>query len=180
MGSAALLGSALGFVLLFSFAGCTDPLHEQQVQALGPEDPSVSKGPLHRPGQPCLVCHGALGPASGMFVMAGTVYALPDSNVPAPNTQVTVEDVRGSTFTATTNAAGNFFITPDQWSIDFPAQVSHVIQGTLESPKMFPSLINRDGSCADCHGLQVGPTSPGRVYLHGPLSSGATSDDGGP
>ena len=63
-------------LLAAAVVACVDESHELQVQALGGEAPGVSPGPLHRPGQPCLVCHGEPGPASHKFVMAGTVYAV--------------------------------------------------------------------------------------------------------
>ena len=44
-----------------ALAACVDESHELQVQALGAEVPGVPMGPLHRPGQPCLVCHGDQG-----------------------------------------------------------------------------------------------------------------------
>ena len=53
----------------------SNPVHDNEVAALGPEDPSVPPGPDHRPGQPCLVCHGGSGPASAQFAVGGTVYA---------------------------------------------------------------------------------------------------------
>ena len=50
--------------IAIALGACVDETHELQVQALGGEAPGVPKGPLHRPGQPCLVCHGEAGPAS--------------------------------------------------------------------------------------------------------------------
>ncbi len=41
-----------------------DPVHDEEVAALGPEPGGGAPGPEHRPGQPCLVCHGGSGPAS--------------------------------------------------------------------------------------------------------------------
>ena len=55
-------------------AGCKDPVHDDAVSALPPEDPSVPPGPLHRPGQPCLVCHDGGGPGSLVFGTAGTIF----------------------------------------------------------------------------------------------------------
>ena len=41
------------------------------------EAPGVRRGPLHRPGQPCLLCHdGALGDPQ-RFTVAGTVFQTP-------------------------------------------------------------------------------------------------------
>jgi hypothetical protein len=162
--------------LLLPLVACVDESHELQVQALGPEDPSVPRGPLHRPGQPCVVCHGSEGPASTRFLMAGTVYAVEGQDAPADNAQVSIEGITGSTYVATTNAAGNFFIKPDQWTLTYPAQ-AQVWKGS-DLPRIMGTHINRDGSCADCHALQAGPTSPGRVYLA--LAPLTDATDGGP
>ena len=38
----------------------------------------VYKRQLHRPGQPCLTCHGGKGPGHVEFSIAGTLYKYPD------------------------------------------------------------------------------------------------------
>jgi hypothetical protein len=149
---------AAGLVL----AACVDETHELQVQALGGEAPGVSPGPLHRPGQPCLTCHGEAGPSSHTFVMAGTVFAVEGESAPADGVQVVIEDSVGSYFTATTNQAGNFYITTGQWSPTLPALVQ-IAKG--QSSEQMGTHIGRAGSCADCHTLTPGPTSAGPVYL---------------
>src|SRR5450432_160855 len=53
-----------GTVLVCALVGCGDPVHDTAVSALGPEAPGVPKGPLHRPGQPCVLCHGPQGSAT--------------------------------------------------------------------------------------------------------------------
>ena len=168
-------------VLAPLLAACVDETHDRQVQALGPEDPAVAPGPLHRPGQPCVVCHGSEGPASRRFLVGGTVYAVQDQEAPAVGAQVSLEDIGGARFVATTNAAGNFFVTPDEGPLDFPLQ-AQVAKGS-DPPEMMGTNINRDGSCADCHAPKAGPTSPGRVYLAlAPLvdDAGDGASDGGP
>jgi hypothetical protein len=149
---------AAGLVL----AACVDESHELQVQALGSEAPGVSPGPLHRPGQPCLTCHGEAGPSSHTFVIAGTVFAVQDQSAPAEGVNVAMEDSTGSFFTATTNQAGNFFIATGEWSPTFPALVS-IAKG--QTSEQMSTHIGRAGSCADCHTLTPGPTSAGPVYL---------------
>lgn len=152
---------------------CVDETHDLQVAALGGEAPGVPRGPLHRPGQPCLVCHGGEGPASTQFTMGGTVYAVQDEAPPAPDAQVTIEDIGGAVFSFTTNEAGNFYFTPRDWTPTYPVQVQ-VTQGS-QPPAIMATHVNRDGSCADCHGLVPGPTSAGRVY-----AALAPLPDGGP
>jgi hypothetical protein len=140
---------------------CVDESHDLQIAALGDEAPGVPKGPLHRPGQPCLVCHGEGGPASTMFAIAGTVFQDQGKTDAANGAQVQIEDSTGSFYTATTNEAGNFYITPNQWSPVWPLQV----QLTLGKNQQFMlTHVGRAGSCADCHTLTTGPTSPGPVY----------------
>ncbi len=104
-------------------AGCADPVHDAEVTALGPEAPGVSPGPTHRPGQPCLTCHGGEGPGGLTFVTAGTVYAYPYGVTPKQGVSggvVHLVDANGSGFDATTNSVGNFYVTTDQWSPTFP------------------------------------------------------------
>jgi len=155
-------GAALALVSGLLLAACVDETHDLQVQALGGEAPGVPRGPLHRPGQPCLVCHGGEGPASHQFVMAGTVYAVQGETAPATGAEVVIEDAKGAIYGATTNEAGNFYIPTGQWAPTFPAQ-AQVSQG--KSSQQMLTHIGRDGSCADCHTPTPGPTSPGPVYL---------------
>jgi hypothetical protein len=98
LGGAVVLAAALG-----SFA-CVDAVHEDAVKALGGEAPGVSAGPLHRPGQPCVTCHGGSGPAKTQFSMAGTVYAVDQSNQPASGALVSLEDVDGVSYNVSTNS----------------------------------------------------------------------------
>ncbi len=141
---------------------CVDESHALQVDALGGEAPGVSRGPLHRPGQPCLVCHGEGGPASTQFVIAGTVFESQGKTDPANGAQVQIEDVMGAFYTATTNEVGNFYITPNQWSPTMPLQVQ-VSEG--KNIEAMDTHIGRAGSCADCHTSTSGPTSAGPVYV---------------
>jgi hypothetical protein len=168
-----LLGLVVALCAGGSLAACVDESHDLAVQALGPETPGVPRGPDHRPGQPCLLCHGGQGPASARFLMAGTVYAVQGESAPAPGARVTIEDVRGSSFTATTNEAGNFFIKPEEWSLVYPAE-TQVALGD-EPPELMGTHISRDGSCADCHALTTSATSPGPVFAALP-----PLPDGGP
>ena len=140
---------------------CVDATHDDQVQALGGEDPAVRRGPLHRPGQPCLVCHGGEGPASGTFSVAGTVYTLAGRTDPAVGAQVLIEDITGVAFVAPTNPAGNFYITANQWNPTFPIKVQVTLGPSTEPMNTF---VGRDGSCATCHSGKPGPTSAGPVY----------------
>jgi hypothetical protein len=162
-------------VLALLFVAC-DPVHDDAVSALGGETPGVRRGPLHRPGQPCIQCHdGALGDPQ-RFTVAGTIFQTSGSKSPAVGATVTLTDAIGSSIQVQTNAAGNFYLTPNQYDPVVPMQVvvtdssgigvkmQTVVAGNLaEEPN--------NGSCASCHFDPAGPTSPGHVCI--------TLDDGG-
>lgn len=138
-----------------------DPVQDHAIAALGGELPGTRPGPLHRPGQPCLLCHdGALGDPQA-FSLAGTVFLQPDAEAAARGAQVEVTAADGSSMMFTTNAAGNFYVPAQRWQPVFPLQVKVHFQG--ESVDML-SNIGRDGSCAGCHSDPPGPDSPGHVY----------------
>jgi hypothetical protein len=146
---------------------CYDPVHDQEVAALGGEAPGVPQGPLHRPGQPCNVCHGGIGPASLRFSVAGTVYLYSaGSPPPAVGAQVQLQDSTGSAWHATTNTAGNFFVVQSDWAPTYPLSVPAVVDSTGKTNVFMSTLDNREGSCAACHGLTGGPNSAGPVYLN--------------
>jgi hypothetical protein len=154
---------------LVAWAAC-DPVHDDAIAALGPEAPGVRQGPLHRPGQPCLLCHdGAIGDPQ-RFTVAGTVYLTAGALVPANGTIVFLTDASGTQTQLTTNAAGNFYATPSQYNPTFPIQVSlpGVDMQTLIEGN---GTVEANGGCASCHFDPAGPNSPGHVCL--------TLDDGG-
>jgi len=165
---------------------CGDPVHSDAVAALGPEAPGVPPGPNHRPGQPCLACHGGSGPAGRQFSVGGTVYMTqrvpyPDGGAPpasAPGAGVTVQltDSKSSTHTTTTNGVGNFYVYLSDWAPVAPIggittdggvpDTSHAIQITQgTNMDIMYSHVGRDGSCADCHFYPPGPLTPGPIYL---------------
>ena len=158
-----VLSIAAGTVASVGVVACQDAVHDQEVAALGSE--SGPTGPLHRPGQPCLVCHGGQGPAKQEFSVAGTVYENQGGGNPAEGAVVTIEDVTGRALSPTTNAAGNFYITKSDWVPSYPTMMSVTSSDGTVSDTML-THVNRDGSCASCHTLKAGPTSPGPVYLN--------------
>ena len=164
--------------LATALAACVDESHELQVQSLGGEAPGVSPGPLHRPGQPCLVCHGEAGPSSNTFVMAGTVYAVQGQSAPAAGAQVVIVDSAASVFTINTNEAGNFYIPTGVWSPVMPTWVPQITLG--KTTAIMQTHISRAGSCADCHTLNPSPTSPGPVYMNRASAAPAASMGAGP
>jgi len=145
--------------------GCADEAHDEAVAALGPEQGGVSPGPLHRPGQPCITCHGGSGPAKQQFSIGGTVYDMQGQAAPSVGAKVQIEDVDGHWWDATTNAAGNFYVTLAEFEPHYPTQ-STVSPADGAIPIAMVTHVSRDGSCADCHANPAGPTSAGPVYAH--------------
>jgi hypothetical protein len=154
---------ALSIAIAACAASCADPVHDNEVSALGPEAPGVSPGPSHRPGQPCLTCHDGTGPANLKMSLGGTVYSVKGGNDPYPNATVHFVDALGSEHEATTNAVGNFYVPFAEWAPAAPVHVSILVNG--DAIATMQSHIGRDGSCASCHYDPPGPSTPGRVFV---------------
>ena len=137
-------------------------MHDDAVDALGPEQRGVPKGPLHRPGQPCLVCHGGDGPGSPTFSVAGTVFETPRELVALPGTLVHLADTDGKRVSTWTNDAGNFYLAFTDFSPRYPLWVSLERDSVVVEMKT-PSY--REGSCAGCHADPSGAESVGHVYF---------------
>ena len=156
------------FVLLVgaTIGSSCDPYYDEQIGALGGEAPNVRKGPLHRPGQPCLLCHdGAMGNPPA-FSVAGTVYEDQKGTTPAVGATVIMTNAgsKKESYRTTTNAAGNFYVTPNQYVPLNPMSV-YVEYGP--QPAYMIGHVGRDGSCAGCHKDPAGPSSPGHIYANG-------------
>lgn len=158
--------SSLALLASLALVGCADPVHDDLVRSLGSEDPNVPQGPLHRAGQPCLACHGELGPASSAFSIGGTVYAVAGQTQAAVSAAVQIEDVGGNYLTVVTNSAGNFFAARNAFVPRYPIRMS-VRSSDGQTTQQMLSLAARDGACADCHVDPPSPTSPGLVYVSG-------------
>jgi hypothetical protein len=142
-----------------------DPQRELALEALGGEDPKVPVGPLHRPGQPCMLCHD-LGQDATAFNIAGTVFRDNVSTTPLTDAEILLVDSIGNRFTAHTNCAGNFYVGLSEFEPAWPFWVT-IRQGANDSAMGSP--IHRERSCAACHFNPAGPRTAGQVYL--------TSDD---
>jgi hypothetical protein len=114
---------------LLLVAACGDPTHDDAVSALGAEKPGVPPGPLHRPGQPCLTCHGEDGPASYRLSFGGTVYAYLDGDAPGAGAAVRVLDAKHRTFDVAANCVGNFWIPKGDFAPTFPVTAAVTIGG---------------------------------------------------
>jgi hypothetical protein len=152
---------------------CADPVHDDLVDSLGPEAAGVPPGPLHRPGQPCLACHGGEGPASLQFSVGGTIYAVRGEPAPAVGAAVQIEDIDGNYWTSNTNSAGNFFVELAHFAPTYPIRMEVVSSGGSITQRM-QTYAGRSGSCADCHTSRADPQSPGPIYL-----GISVSNDGG-
>ncbi len=155
----------VAIALAFAAAGACDPVHDAQRSSLDGETRGVPTGPLHRPGQPCLVCHdGSLGNPP-KFSVAGTVYQNAGDTVALDGATVTLTAADGTTFATVTNSAGNFYVNPDDFDPSYPMHVSITYGSTTTTMQ---SHVGRDGSCAGCHKDPAAPDSPGHVYFNAP------------
>ncbi len=152
----------IAFLALLLAVGCQDPVHDDKVSALGPEPGPYERGPLHRPGQPCTVCHGGKGPSHNAFDLAGTTFYSKNSLDPLAFATVVLYDADGNTEAYGTNDVGNFFIKEGELTLQYPLWVAIESSGVrvrMETP------IFRARSCAQCHFDPVGTDSVGHVFL---------------
>ncbi len=161
------------WLAILALSACRNPVNNARQDALGGEQAGVPRGPLHRPGQPCTVCHGTGGGAPN-FALAGTVFVDASSTQPLVGAVVQVIESDGGQKYLTTNAAGNFYISSDDWSPQFPLWTSvgytcGDAAATYVHADM-QSQIFRATVCADCHFDPLGPSSVGHVYLSEPPS----------
>ena len=161
-------------VLAIGLSGCLDPFLGEQIEALGPEIEGFEEMKLHRPGQPCLVCHSEGGPGEPTFSFAGTLFFQPDDDGAAPfmvpNYTVQILDSRGLTAQATSNECGNFFIEEEMFVPAFPVRAEILAPSADDASKLISNVsmttrIGRDGSCASCHVTPTSASSPGAVTV---------------
>jgi hypothetical protein len=139
-----------------------DPVHARELAALGDDPSGQRNGPTHRPGQPCLVCHGGLGPGSPDLSVGGTVYKSMSDTQALSGAVVTLTDAQKNVRRVTTNRTGNFMVDASAWQPVYPMLVSVSYGGVSVDMK---TPVGRDGSCAACHTDPPGPASAGHVYL---------------
>jgi hypothetical protein len=142
-------------------AACADPARQRAIDALGDEDPDVAPGPLHRAGQPCLVCH-ARGGVARVMSAAGTVYRDAERTSPLAGADVTLTDSASRSVTVRSNCAGNFFAYESAFAPTFPVFARVSWRGRSVDMQ---SLIHRDGDCARCHADPQSPRAVGHLYL---------------
>lgn len=166
------------------FVACSDPVRSNAIDKLGGEQPGVPAGPLHRPGQPCVLCHDGSGPGNIVLAFGGTVYQKQDTSTPMVGAIVHFRDSVGAEYRTATNCAGNFFIVDGDYNPTWPVfvKVEYALtvvtpagpQTVVLNPRMTSPIYNTDGStvaglrdrsCANCHSDPPSPTSEGHVYL---------------
>lgn len=154
--------SCLVGALALAAASCGDPVPDSEINALGSENPTIPPGPLHRAGQPCLLCHHDGGKAPA-FTLAGTVYVNATSGKALANADVIILDSVQAIFHASTNCAGNFYVRPTEFVPTYPVWFSVRAAGKQRD---MDTASYREGSCAACHTKMIGPASAGPVYLY--------------
>ena len=143
-------------------AACSDPVRTRAVDDLGGEDPATPVGPLHRPGQPCLACHGSDGPAESRFSLAGTVYQRSDALDPLDGATVRFIDSTGAQYRVVSNCAGNFYVGADNYEPAWPVWMK-IEWKALSQEMVSPSF--REGSCGACHKDPATPAMVGHLYV---------------
>lgn len=166
--------AAIGLVAWVTGPAClgTTP-EEDAADEAGPED--GDEGPTHRPGQPCLACHGAdYTPGGEVLAVAGTVFVKASDQRGVEGAHVEITDDAGDVFDVRTNRTGNFMISVGDGDREegwlrvaappvFPLHV-RVYRSQQEQPMR--SVIHREGSCAACHRREgAGADSVGKVFL---------------
>jgi hypothetical protein len=159
-------------VLGIGLAGCPNPVQDREIEALGGECSDIPESEYHRPGQPCVLCHGQYEKDSPRMSIAGTIFATKSSATPVEGAEILLTDANGSSppGPVLTNCIGNFFIEDDAWTPAFPIHAEIVCPNPddMDEPRrlVMGTRISRDGSCAGCHIDKPGDhlDSPGWIY----------------
>lgn len=138
----------------------------------------------HRPGQPCLICHGPghvpRPPGEVQFQIAGTVFGAIDDpeDQGVAGVEVIVTDANGVVTTVESNRVGNFMVSVNEGASEprvrergwlaIPRALAFPLGVTIRrdtDEQIMRTKIWRAGSCAHCHGTAPDTDSVGRVYL---------------
>jgi hypothetical protein len=161
--------------LAVGLSACANPAVDARIEALGEEPlPDLADFSYHRPGQPCVLCHGEYEEEEPIMTVAGTIFQTPTKRIPVENARVRVWDSSGGPpRDKLTNCVGNFWFTKEEWNPLFPLhiEVEYQIEGD-DDYRVQPMLsrVGREGSCAGCHQDTSDPHtqfSPGRVFCSG-------------
>ena len=175
-------------------AGCPNPVQDKDIEALGGECTDIAESEFHRPGQPCVLCHGEYQRDSPVMSIGGTIFATKSSPTPVGDVEILLTDANGSSppSPVVSNCIGNFFIDSDDWTPAFPLHAEIVCPNPddADEPKrlVMGTRITRDGSCAGCHIDKPGdrndspgwifcaPTSPMNPYTVSDTCQGRSQD----
>jgi hypothetical protein len=153
--------------LALPLAGCGDPILDAEITSLGGEAAGVGRGPAHRPGQPCTLCHSAAGGRTPIFSVAGTLYQKASSKIPIQGATITVTDATGATQALKSNCVGTFYIEENKWAPTYPLRVQ--ITDGQTTIKMLTEIrdegVQPVASCAICHAEPASAASPGHLFL---------------
>lgn len=134
------------------------------IGACGSTDEAAGEytGPLMRPGEDCLSCHGeGAGRGAPVRSAAGTVYARADAEAHegVAGADVLLSDAEGALITKlTTNSVGNFY-TAAPLPPGFRVAVEYERE-RVEVPYSPPA-----GLCNFCHGDPPAGRAPGRIHV---------------
>ncbi len=167
---------ALAFTgMVAAVLACGDPQRDAAIEALGGEADGFGPSAIHRPGQPCVLCHSSYFGAEPNMSLAGTLFYAPGSGFDpflVGGYTVRVLDSEGESRDLLANRCGNFYIEKSDWDPAFPVRA--VLYGpkkgepdTLLQLRVMASRIGREGSCAKCHVHPRSLYSPGVVHVPG-------------
>ena len=164
--------SALAVAALAAAACARDWPDASRGDELGPET-SVPQGPLHRPGQPCTWCHGGPSPRAPVWALAGTAYLRATDAVGLEGVAITITDATGAAMVATSNAAGNFWLSVgsgagDPGELRVPSEPAFPLRVDLafaDAQRHMRNVIGRETSCAVCHAEPPGAATVGRIFV---------------
>jgi hypothetical protein len=130
------------------------------------------ESPLMHPGGACIACHTREDEGPN-FAVAGTVYLTPyeadDCNGVAQGAVVVLTDAAGVEFKLRVNAAGNFFLDPEEQEDDEDQALSLLLPYTarVEHDGKVRTMLGAQtsGDCNGCHTETGSNNAPGRVFL---------------
>jgi hypothetical protein len=117
-------------------------------------------GPLMRPGEDCLSCHGGVGGTESAqpWSAAGTVFAATTGSKGFEGAQVQIIDAKGFSFFLRTNLAGNFYTAEN---LAYPIQPCLTANGRTACQQGRVEKNNGGVSCNLCHQpAALGGTAP--------------------
>lgn len=159
--------------LLLLLCACGDPLNDGKIAELGDEQEGFPPSDVHRPGQPCVLCHSEYGGAEPELSIGGTLFLEPtggDLPVPVEGYTIRIIDSASQIVNLVSNRCGNFFIEKSAFNPAYPLRAELFGPSTGDATKtvqltVMSTRIGRDGSCGSCHSHPASPFSPGVVYL---------------